>query len=177
MPVDLPTMRPPAASQPRTPRVVTGRTVLVALLLFFGVIFGVNMVMMTLAIRTMPGVEVKSTYEASQQFNRKLDAIAEQDARGWQVEIASAALTKERMLGITVRDKAGAALTGLEVLARLERPTDDKLDRKVVLVEQGGGRYGVALPDLARGQWQLTIEIRQGGARQFLAQRRIELRE
>lgn len=172
MPIELPAS---SRQEPKPPRAVTGGQVLVALIAFFTVIIGVNMVMMTLAIRTMPGIEVRSAYEASQRFNRELEAIVEQDQRGWQVDVATGAL-RHGKLAVDVRDKAGAALAGLDVQVRLERPTDARMDRRLTLVAIGDGRYEAAVPDLARGQWLVTVEIREAGERRFLSQRRIELR-
>jgi nitrogen fixation protein FixH len=171
MPIDLPATPRPA---PRTPRPITGRHVFFALLAFFGVITAINAVMIVLALRTMPGLEVRSAYEASQRFNRELDAIDAQDQRGWQVDIAAAALRDGR-IGVEIRDRTGKALANLEVLARFERPTDARMDRAVALVAVAAGRYEAASPGLVPGQWLLTVEIRQEGQRRFLSKRRIHL--
>ncbi|MCA0400723.1 MAG: FixH family protein [Proteobacteria bacterium] len=177
MPVELPTSRlAPSSGPEKAPRKITGTHVLVALVAFFAVIFAVNMVMMTLALRTMPGIEVKSAYEASQRFNRELEAAQAQDQLGWQVDVVTARL-KSGVLGVELRDKTGAPLGGLEVFARIERPTDAKLDQRIKLFVEGPGRYGAEFPPLATGQWLLTIEARQGGARRFLSQRKVLLRD
>lgn len=183
MPVELPTRAPDASgadskgSKPAKPFELTGRHVLFALVAFFTVIATVNFTMMNLAIRTMPGTEVKSTYEASQQYNRRLDAIAEQDRRGWQVDIATSGLHSGSPLGVEVRDHAGTPLAGLKVSARIERPTDARYDRRITLADLGTGRYAAAMPELAAGQWTITVEILRGEERQFVSQRRILIRD
>ncbi|WP_370272721.1 FixH family protein, partial [Pseudooceanicola nitratireducens] len=48
----------------------------------FGIIITVNLVMATQAIRTFPGLEVKNSYVASQEFD---DRRAEQQALGWTI--------------------------------------------------------------------------------------------
>ncbi len=48
-------------SVPPTPKPLTGRTVFVLLVAFFGCsVIGVNLVMMKLAIQTLPGTEVEA---------------------------------------------------------------------------------------------------------------------
>lgn len=173
MPAELPTPVPLPAAKPG----LTGRHVFLALLAFFGVIFAVNMTMMTLAIRSMPGTEVKSTYEASQRFNRGLDVIAAQDRRGWQVDIAVKGIRNGGMLGIEVRDRAGQPLDDLTLRARFARPIDASQDRQAGFGNLGGGRYSATLPTLAAGQWALTVEIDRGGERQFVSRQRIVIQE
>lgn len=173
MPVELRSATPPRPEK----QGITGRHVLFALIAFFAVIATVNAVMIYLALQTMPGTQVKSAYEASQRFNRGLEAIATQDKLGWQVDVATTGLQSGAPLNIHVRDRNGETISGLEVQVRIERPTDARLDRKVRLVDTGGGRYGAALPDLAGGQWTLIVEIYRGESRQFVSERRIVLRD
>lgn len=173
MPVDL----TPSLPKPAKSFELKGGHVLAALIVFFAVIFAVNATMMSLAIRTMPGIEVKSAYEASQQFNRRLDAIAEQDQRGWQVDVGTGGMRSGTPFSVHVRDKAGTELAGLTVGARFERPADARFDHKVVLADLGAGRYSAATPALAPGQWVVTIEILRGSERQFVSQRRIVVKE
>jgi len=45
-----------------SPKPLTGAKVLFMLLAFFGVVIGVNMIMMRLAIQTLPGTDVDSAY-------------------------------------------------------------------------------------------------------------------
>jgi nitrogen fixation protein FixH len=173
MPVELtPPMTKPAKSFE-----LKGWHVLAMLVTFFAVIFAVNFTMMSLALRTMPGTDVKSSFEASQHFNGQLDAIAAQDSRGWQVDIGTATLRSGAPFQVSVRDRAGEALGGLTVTARIERPTDARFDQKLGLRDLGAGQYSADLPRLGAGQWQLTVEISRGAERLFVSQRRILLKE
>ncbi|OYU47244.1 MAG: nitrogen fixation protein FixH [Rhizobiales bacterium PAR1] len=173
MPVEL----NPPMPKPTKSFELKGWHVLAMLVTFFAVIFAVNFTMMNLAIRTMPGTDVKSSFEASQHFNGQLDAIAAQDSRGWQVDIATGAIRSGAPLQVSVRDKAGEALGGLGVSARIERPADARFDKKLSLGDLGGGRYSVDLPQLGAGQWLLTVEISRGADRLFVSQRRVLLKE
>ena len=65
---------------------LTGRKVLFMLVAFFGVVIGVNMTMMQLAIATLPGTEVDSAYSASLAYEKEILAARDQDARNWKVD-------------------------------------------------------------------------------------------
>src|SRR3954465_6447191 len=69
-----------------SPGPLTGRTVLVMLIGFFGVGIGVNVVMMRLAIQTLPGTEVDSAYSASLAYENEIVAAHDQNARNWKVD-------------------------------------------------------------------------------------------
>jgi nitrogen fixation protein FixH len=55
-----------------SPKPLTGGKVLLMLVAFFGVVFGVNFTMANLAIKTLPGTEVDSAYSASLPATRTL---------------------------------------------------------------------------------------------------------
>jgi nitrogen fixation protein FixH len=158
-------------------RPLTGRTVLVCLLAFFGVVIGINMVMTILAIRTLPGTEVDSAYRASVNFNAEIAAARAQAALGWQVT-AHLERTPDGRVTIKVegRDGHGAPLTGLAVSARLQRPTDKRADRLIALAERETGLYRGATDEVAAGQWDLIIEAGRAGGRQFLSRNRTALK-
>src|SRR5450432_614696 len=71
---------------PGSPKPLTGRKVLIMLLAFFGVVFGVNFLMMKLAIDTLPGTEVDSAYSASLAYENEIAAAHDQNARNWKVD-------------------------------------------------------------------------------------------
>src|SRR4051812_50022531 len=69
-----------------SPRPLTGRKVLLMLVAFFAVVIGVNVVMMRLAIQTLPGTEVDSAYSASLAYENEIVAAQDQNARKWKVD-------------------------------------------------------------------------------------------
>src|SRR5664279_6102487 len=69
-----------------SPKPLTGRKVLIMLLAFFGVVFGVNFTLMKLAIATLPGTDVDSAYSASLGYEKEIAAARDQDARAWKVD-------------------------------------------------------------------------------------------
>ena len=55
-----------------SPKPLTGAKVLFMLLAFFGVVIGVNMIMMRLAIQTLPGTDVDRAYSASLAYEKEI---------------------------------------------------------------------------------------------------------
>ena len=163
-------------SKSSTPRPLTGRMVLLCLLAFFGIVIGVNAVMMKLAIDTLPGTEVDSAYRASLAYKNEISAAQDQNRRNWRVDahverrIDGAALVR-----LDARDANGAPLSGLKFSGRLERPTDKRGDKIVELAESGIGVYRGNAPDVLPGQWDLVIEAESRGARLFLSRNRVIL--
>jgi nitrogen fixation protein FixH len=158
-------------------RVLTGRAVLIWLLTFFAVVFGVNGLMVKLALDTMPGTEVDSSYRAGIGFNAEAQAARRQDDRAWQVtgRVARAA-DASLSVRVEARDKAGAPISGVEFHARLERPTDKRADRSLALAERQTGRYLGEAVDVAPGQWDLIIEADRGAERLYLSRTRVLLK-
>lgn len=159
------------------PRPLTGRRVLFYLVAFFAAVMGVNLVMMKLAIDTLPGTEVDSAYRASLAYKSEISAAHDQQRRNWKVDAhversASGAAT----VRLDARDANGTPLSGLKFSGRLERPTDKRVDRAVELAESGIGVYRGSAADVLPGQWDLVIEGEtRNGARLFLSRNRVVL--
>jgi nitrogen fixation protein FixH len=159
-----------------SPKPLTGGRVLAMLLAFFGVVFGVNFLMMKLAIDTLPGTEVDSAYSASLAYENEIAAAHDQGARDWKVDAhiqrgADGAAT----LQVEARDASGKPMSGLKFQGRFERPTDRRADRQVALAEMGIGIYRGNAPLLAAGQWDLVLEAVSAGRRMFLSKNRVLL--
>lgn len=163
--------RPSFSSRP-----LTGGKVLAMLLAFFGVVIGVNMIMMRLAIQTMPGTEVDSAYTASLAYEKEILTAYNQNARNWKVD---AHIERGPDGGATLRveaqDNDGKPMSGLKFQGRFERPTDRRADQPVALAEIGMGIYRGNAPDIAAGQWDLVIEGVAAGQRMFLSKNRVVL--
>ena len=157
-------------------RQLTGRMVLLILLAFFGVVIGVNVTMMDLAISTLPGTEVDSPYQASLAYEKEIAAAHAQDARHWEVDAhVERAAGGAALLQLTARDKDGKPVSGLKFAGRLERPTDKRADLAVELAEAGTGIYRGNAAAVAPGQWDLVIEGDAKGERVFLSRNRVIL--
>jgi len=159
-----------------SPKPLTGRLVLIMLLGFFGIVFGVNFTLMDLAIATLPGTEVDSAYSASLGYEKEIAAAHDQTARKWKVE---AHIERDGSGGATLqvdaRDDSGRPMTGLKFQGTLERPTDKRADLAVSLAEVGIGIYRGSAPAVAPGQWDLVLEGDAAGQRMFMSKNRVLL--
>jgi len=159
-----------------SPRPLTGRLVLIMLLAFFGIVFGVNFALMKLAISTLPGTEVDSAYSASLGYEKEIAAAHDQTARKWQVD---AHIERDAgggaILQVEARDGSGQLMTGLKFQGTLERPTDKRADLAVSLAEVGIGIYRGSAPVVAPGQWDLVLEGDAAGQRMFMSKNRVLL--
>jgi nitrogen fixation protein FixH len=146
------------------------------LVAFFGVVIGVNVIMMRLAIQTLPGTEVDSAYSASLAYESEIAAAHDQNARNWKVD---ARIGRDSGGGATLqveaRDKNGTPMPGLKFQGRFERPTDRRADKSVALAEVGIGVYRGNAAGIAPGQWDLVLEGEAAGQRMFLSRNRVLL--
>jgi nitrogen fixation protein FixH len=155
---------------------LTGRTVLFCLLVFFGVIIGINTLMMVLAISTMPGLENERPYQAGIDYNADIEAARAQATRRWKVASHVDRDARGRAaVKVVARDSDGAPLTSLAVTVRLLRPTDQRADRTVSLTERENGSYLGEVADVAPGLWDIELDADRGPERMFRSKNRITL--
>lgn len=155
---------------------ITGRTVLLCLLAFFGVVMTVNFTMARLAVSTFGGVETENAYKAGLAFGQAIDKAHRQDALGWKVQVDVADLGAGlRRITVKAVDAQGNPLSALGGDAHFFHPTDARLDHQADLTALGEGRYRVDVMASA-GQWDLIVDLTQGGAEVFRSKNRILLR-
>jgi len=157
-------------------REVTGRTVLVWLVAFFGLVAAVNVVMIRAAVSTFGGLETESSYQAGLAFAREVADARAQDALHWRVDARlSPRGDSATSLVIDARDAAGRPLRGLAATARLVHPADRRDDHAVSLHETQPGVFRGSVM-AAAGQWDLVIELARDGSRAFRSKNRVMLR-
>jgi len=162
--------------QVQTPRPITGRMVFFMMVAFFGVVIGVNLVMMRLAIQTLPGTEVDSAYGASLAYGKEIATARDQSDRNWKVDAhVERSGRGGATLQVDVRDSLGRPMSGLTFQGRFERPTDRRADLPVALAETGIGIYRGSAEAIAPGQWDLVLEGVASGQRLFLSKNRVLL--
>jgi nitrogen fixation protein FixH len=150
--------------------------VLICLVAFFGLVAGVNAIMIRFAVSTFGGVETGSAYQAGRAFARETAAVAMQDTLHWQVNGHVATATGATRVEVAARDTDDRPLAGLQAEAWLTHPTDRRLDQVVVLAEVTPGTFaGQSVAPLA-GQWTLVIELSRDGSRLYRSKNRIFLR-
>jgi nitrogen fixation protein FixH len=146
-------------------REITGRHVLIITVSFFAVVFSVNFLMAYKAVSTFPGVEAKSTWYASQNFEATRKA---QEALGWQV---TETYDNGRLVLRITHAASGqpADVTDMQVL--VGRATEAAGDLLPVFIREGGAF--VAPVDLSPGKWLLRIEAVAADGTPFRQQRQL----
>ncbi|MFC3169744.1 FixH family protein [Paracoccus fontiphilus] len=128
---------------------LTGRHVLIITLAAFGVIIAVNVVMAVLAVGSFPGLEVKNSYVASQQFDRERQA---QQDLGWTAR----ASYDGAELVVEIVDGQGRHPILRDFSATVGRPTHKRADVTPDF-SVAGGVYRAAL-DLEPGSWNIHVQ-------------------
>lgn len=155
----------------RAPRPITGRTVLMYFLSFFGIVFAMNFYMVRVAISSFSGVETESAYKAGLSFKNDIAAAQAQDARHWSVE-ASLKRGDAADGMITARDAQGQALAGLIPEVRLAHPTDKRRDVVLEFIELTPGQFK-SLTSTPEGQWDLVITLKRETGTVFRSKSRV----
>lgn len=146
---------------------ITGRRVLVWLLLFFGTIVAVNGTFVYFALDTWPGLSTRRAYEEGLAYNKTLDAARLQHTLGWKSVIGvEGAESGGRALTVRVADRDGAPVVGLAMTLELRRPVREDQDRMLVLVESGEGVYRAAV-EMPPGRWQAVVKAVDPGGRTY----------
>jgi nitrogen fixation protein FixH len=156
------------------PRELTGRMVLIWLIVFFGIVAVVNAIMMTAAISTLSGLDSDSPYEAGLAFDQEIAASRAQQALHWQVDAKVETQDGKTRVEITALGADGAPLPGLSANASLAHPTDRHLDRDLPVTQDRPGHF-FGVTGTALGQWDLVIELSRDGVRQFRSKNRLVL--
>lgn len=141
-------------------RELTGRKVLVIVLAFFGTMLAANLALMYAALSTFPGLVVKNSYVASQEWN---DKTAAQKSLGWRARIDYV----PGELAVIMTGADGMPVPGLEVTAVVGRPGREDEDRRLVLEPSPLG-YAAPL-DLAPGRWRVELLATDGDGARFEA--------
>ena len=157
-------------SLPRLGRPLTGPRVLLILLAFFGVITGVNAVMIYDAISTFRGEVVDNPFEAGLRYDTDVAAADAQVQRRWKVEVSLAG-----GLSVTFRDAQGRPVEGLAVAGAFDAPADMSRDRKFNLSETRPGVYAGVTPPGA-GVWDLRLTATRDGRTLFQSKNRIDFK-
>lgn len=157
----------------RSPRIITGRTVLIYLVTFFGIIFAMNFFMIRVAISSFSGLETESSYKAGIIFKNDVAAAQAQNALHWAVEANIQRGDRNRIV-ISARDANAQAISGLVAEVRLAHPTDKRRDVTIEFVEASAGQYESLTP-LPNGYWDLVIGLKRDTDTVFRSKSRISL--
>ncbi len=155
---------------------ITGTKVLIAFVAFFGVVAGVNGIMLQAATSTFGGVEVDSAYRVGLAFNQEIAAAAAQQARHWAVEAKVSRNADDRVdVRVRLRDARDAAPAALSLVARLAHPADRRRDRAITMRAAAPGEFR-GETDAPAGEWDLLIEAARDGEVLYRSRGRLTLR-
>ena len=140
-------------------RKLTGRHVLIILILSFGIVFAVNFYFVYLAVKSYPGEDVKNPYVQGIAYNSTLAERAAQEELGWSAQIGLEGMAGERVVRVRLMDKDGEGLAYLTLHAEMRRTISDKEDIDLIFRPVGGGDYVADLGALAPGKWELRLEV------------------
>jgi nitrogen fixation protein FixH len=130
-------------------RPLTGRKVLIISTVAFLFVLGPNLALTYYAVHTFSGLVVDNSYVASQRFD---DQRRAQEALGWTL-----ALREEGdVLRLDLTDREGRAVRPQALNVVVGRPTSDRTDRRLDLVETPRGYAAVA--PLEPGNWLVMID-------------------
>lgn len=154
-------------------RPFTGRTVLIWLLGFFGLVFVVNGAFIYYAEHSFPGLSATNAYEAGLDYNRVLEAADEQRLLGWHVELSVEPQT--RSLILNVHDEKNIPLDGLTAVAELRRPAEATDDRQANFAATGQGIYRADGVLSAAGTWNATLHIQRAERDEYILEQRLSV--
>ena len=132
-----------------------GWHVLAMTVAFFVVVFGVNIGMAIVAVKTFSGIQTEKPYENGLAFNKEIAKAEAQSARHWSV-VENLVRSPDGVVTLksTFKDDKGLAIGGLEITTTLKAPMDAKRDHVIVLNDRGGGLYDGAV-EAPAGQWDV----------------------
>ncbi|MFT3809869.1 MAG: FixH family protein [Micropepsaceae bacterium] len=156
-------------------RTLTGRHVLLIFLAFFLTVTGVNVLMVTFAVKTFSGEDTATPYVKGLAYNETI-AREEREARsGYAVAIAGARDSDGRVEVTIDVTQSGAPAAGIAATGRLRHPTNAHLDRDLPLAPAADGRFAATLETLSPGQWDIEVTLTRDGAEVYQARSRLWL--
>lgn len=150
-PTTLPSVRRQGAS------VLTGRHVLIAVLLFFGVIFAVNGVLLWQAIATHSGLVANEPYRKGLEYNQRIDADERQQTLGWSEVVT---IHARDGVAVTLTDQAGQPVSRMVLTGTIGRPSTVRHDVALRFEEPTPGRYVATVSGLEPGAWLINLEAK-----------------
>ncbi|TCU24417.1 nitrogen fixation protein FixH [Rhizobium azibense] len=136
----------------------TGRHMLFIMLVFFGIIISVNMTMAWYASSSWSGLVVENTYVASQEFNKKAQAMQAMAKSGVSGEFA----LQDGLIVYRLRNRDGSPATADAVTAHFKRPVGDHEDFVIRLSKNRDGHFETRHRVLS-GDWIVEIVSKNEG--------------
>lgn len=144
----------------------------------FLVVVGVNGALAYFATSTFNGLQTEGAYEKGLSFNQALAAVDVQEKLGWTVEprVDPKAVAGGGPVTVTVTDRDGKGVNGLDVVVKFMRPTVAGHDAKVLLEPKGDGRYATTVTLEFPGVWDLELVAHRNDQPVYQMSRRMVLK-
>ena len=139
-----------------------------AVIACMAVVIAVNVGMAWSAIRTFPGAAVNDTFDHSNDYDKVLNAAANEAALGWSLHLSMDGAVPV----VRLADRDGHAIEGARVTAIAQRPLGADAATDLAFHADAPGRYAAAAALTQRGQWDLLFTANVGD-RHFHATRRV----
>lgn len=125
---------------------ITGKMVLITFILFFGIIIGVNVVFISKATGTFPGLITQHPFKKGVAYNKTLEQRRAEAKLQWRVHhnITAADDGKEYFI-VQVKDANDMPIDGLDVNLHLWQAGNNDADLELQLQPQGNGKYRVEI--------------------------------
>ncbi len=129
-------------------------------------VVAVNAGMVTMAIKTFPGLAHESAFERGLTYNRVLAEVDRQERLGWILRAAfTPAAPHEGIFRVQLSDRDGQSLSGARLLATFVRPLGGDTSVHVELNEEAIGTYAAPLQLPSSGQWDARVSVMRAGER------------
>ena len=147
---------------------LTGRKVLIIAVSAFAVVIAVNVALAVSAVRTFPGLEVKNSYVASQNFD---EDRAAQLALGW----TAGAGYRDGVLELSFTDASGAPVkvARLDALVGWATSTRDDFEPDFTF----DGRVYATPAEMAPGNWNVRVRAIAEDGTEFRQRIPLHIRE
>ncbi len=139
-------------------RQFTGKHALAIFVAAFAVIISVNILLAYNAVRTFPGLVVKNSYVASQEFNSRLK---EQQELGWVTNVEA----KGGLVIIRIADQQGNPIRVDDLQVVIGRPTHVRDDFAPEFTFDGVAYVAVA--ELDPGNWNVRLAAKDQSGSAF----------
>ncbi len=152
-------------------RELTGRHVLLIFLAAFALVLAVNVVFITLSLRTFTGEDTPDAYSRGLTYNDVLEERTAQAALGWRAAVTVEAGDTATLVRVDLTDAAGAPISGAEVTVLFRRPTHEGEDTEAACTEARPGVYTAMVELPGAGVWDARGRAVRG------AQERLDFEE
>ncbi|MDT8316968.1 MAG: FixH family protein [bacterium] len=132
------------------------------LIAMMAIIVTVNIIMITVAFKTSPGLVVDDYYEKGKNYNKSLEKMAAQKALGWDAHLSSPEkieVAEKTGFGLTIIDRSKSPLSVDKVEVFAFRPSDAAADFSAQMILKAEGEYGGDLLFPLPGVWDLIVNV------------------